>query len=86
VPASEPRALAVRGIQLALNAACSAVLFGARSPGGALAVIAGSAPTIATTAVLAGRVSKTAGLLLVPSLAWTTSAAGLNPRVWQLNE
>jgi tryptophan-rich sensory protein len=80
------QALAAWGVQLALNAAWSAVFFGARSPGGGLAVITGLVPAIATTAALAGRVSKTAGLLLVPYLAWTTFAAALNARIWQLNE
>lgn len=80
------RALVAWGIQLALNAAWSAVFFGARSPGGGLAVIAALVPAIATTAALAGRVSQTAGLLLVPYLAWTTFAAALNARIWQLNE
>lgn len=79
-------ALAAWSIQLALNAAWSAVFFGARSPGGGLAVIAALVPAIATTAALAGRVSKPAGLLLVPYLAWTTFAAALNTRIWQLNE
>jgi translocator protein len=74
------------GVQLALNAAWSAVFFGARSPGGGLAVIAALVPAIAATAALAGRVSKTAGLLLVPYLAWTTFAAALNARIWQLND
>jgi tryptophan-rich sensory protein len=80
------RALAAWGIQLALNAAWSAVFFGARSPGGGLAVITALVPAIAATAVLAGRVSTTAGLLLVPYLAWTTFAAALNARIWQLND
>jgi len=80
------QALGAWGVQLALNVAWSAVFFGARGPGGAMAVGAALVPAIATTAALAGRVSKTAGLLLVPYLAWTTFAAALNARIWQLNE
>jgi tryptophan-rich sensory protein len=85
-PPARKQALLAWGIQLALNAAWSAVFFGARSPGGGLAVIAALVPAIAANAVLAGRVSKLAGLLLVPYLAWTTFAAVLNARIWQLNE
>jgi benzodiazapine receptor len=78
--------LAAWVVQLALNVAWSAVFFGARSPGGGLVVMAALVPAIAATAVLAGRISKTAGLLLVPYLAWTTFAAALNARIWQLND
>lgn len=85
-PAARKQALFAWGFQLVLNGLWSAVFFGARSPAGGLAVIAGLVPAIAATAALSGRVSKTAGLLLVPYLAWTTFAAALNARIWQLNE
>lgn len=80
------QALLAWGVQLALNAAWSAVFFGARSPGGGLAVIAALVPAIAITANLSRRVSTVAGLLLLPYLAWTTFAAALNARIWQLND
>ena len=80
------QALAAWVIQLLLNAAWSAAFFGARSPGGGLAVISLLVPSIAATAALSGRVSKPAGLLLLPYLAWTSFAAALNTRIWQLND
>jgi len=84
--ANRNKALGAWTVQLLLNAAWSAVFFGARSPGGGVAVIAALVPAIATTAALAGRVSKPAGLLLLPYLAWTSFAAALNTRIWQLND
>jgi translocator protein len=72
-------------VQLVLNAAWSAAFFGGRSPGAGLAVISLLVPAIVATAALAGRVSKPAGLLLLPYLAWTGFAAVLNARIWQLN-
>ena len=79
------KALGAWTVQLLLNAAWSAVFFGARSPGGGVAVISALVPAIATTAALAGKVSKPAGLLLLPYLAWTSFATALNVRIWQLN-
>jgi benzodiazapine receptor len=85
-PTQRRYALAAWAVQLMLNAAWSAAFFGARSPGSGLAVISLLVPSIAATAALAGRVSKPAGLLLVPYLAWTSFAAVLNARIWQLND
>jgi len=84
-PTQRRSALAAWGVQLVLNAAWSAAFFGARSPGAGLAVISLLVPSIAAAAALAGRVSKPAGLLLLPYLAWTSFAAALNTRIWQLN-
>jgi tryptophan-rich sensory protein len=84
-PTQRRSALVAWGVQLLLNAAWSAVFFGARSPGGGVAVISLLVPAIAATAALAGRVSKPAGLLLLPYLAWTCFAAVLNTRIWQVN-
>jgi tryptophan-rich sensory protein len=84
-PPQRRSALVAWGVQLLLNAAWSAAFFGARNPGAGLAVIAALVPSIAATAALAGRVSKPAGLLLLPYLAWTSFAAALNARIWQLN-
>jgi tryptophan-rich sensory protein len=80
------QALTAWAVQLALNGAWSAVFFGARSPAGGLAVILALVPSIAVTAALSAKVSKPAALLLVPYLAWTTFAAALNARIWQLND
>ncbi|MGE3268546.1 MAG: TspO/MBR family protein [Chloroflexota bacterium] len=85
-PTQKRSALAAWVVQLLLNAAWSATFFGAKSPGGGLAVISLLVPSIATTAALSAKVSKPAGLLLLPYLAWTSFAAALNTRIWQLND
>ena len=78
-------ALLAWSIQLLLNVGWSAVFFGRRSPGAALWVIVLLWGAIATTAVLAARVRRLAGVLLLPYLAWTSFAAALNVQVWRLN-
>ena len=78
-------ALLAWGIQLLLNVGWSAAFFGWRSPAAGLLVMVPLWAAIATTVVSAARVSRLAGLLLLPYLAWTGFAAGLNLRVWQLN-
>ena len=78
-------ALGAWGTQLALNVTWSFVFFGRRSLGGGLAVIAPLWLAIAATAGLAARLSRAAAALLVPYLGWTSFAAALNLRVWQLN-
>lgn len=72
-------------VQLALNSAWSGVFFGGRRIGGGLAVILVLWGSIVTCAVLFARVSRLASALLLPYLAWTTFAAVLNGRIWQLN-
>jgi tryptophan-rich sensory protein len=61
------------------------VFSGARRTGGGLAVIAALVASIAACAGLSARVSRPAAALLLPYLAWTTFAAILNGRIWQLN-
>jgi tryptophan-rich sensory protein len=78
-------ALGVWGLQLGLNVLWSAVFFGARRIGAGLAVCAALWVAVAACACLAARVAPAAGALLVPYLAWTTFAAFLNFRIWQLN-
>lgn len=85
-PSARKQALAAWVVQLLLNAGWSAAFFGARSPAAGLAVIAALVPAIAATASLSARVSKLAAVLLLPYLAWTTFAATLNARIWQLND
>jgi tryptophan-rich sensory protein len=77
--------LGVWGLQLGLNVLWSAVFFGARRIGAGLGVIAALWVAIAACAGLAVRVTPAAGVLLLPYLAWTTLAAFLNLRIWQLN-
>jgi translocator protein len=78
-------ALGMWALQLVLNVAWSAAFFGRRSPALGLAAIVALWSAIVATAVLAARVSRPAGLLLMPYLAWTSFAAALNFRLWQLN-
>jgi tryptophan-rich sensory protein len=78
-------ALATWGVQLGLNVLWSAVFFGARRTGGGLWVIGALWAAIAACAALSARVTRLAGLVLLPYLAWTTFAAALNARIWQLN-
>jgi tryptophan-rich sensory protein len=71
--------------QLFLNIGWSAAFFGRRSPGAGLFVVVLLWAAIAMTVATAARVSRLAGLLLLPYLTWTSFAAVLNLRVWQLN-
>ncbi len=84
---ADRRRLPVRlfGLQLGLNFAWSAVFFGLRRPGAAVAVIVPLWLSIAATTVEFWRVRRLAGLLLLPYLAWTTFATALNVAVWRLN-
>jgi translocator protein len=72
------RALALYGVQLALNLAWSLVFFGLRRPGAALVVIVLLLVAIAATAAAFHEVSPLAAWLLAPYLAWVAFAATLN--------
>ncbi len=71
--------------QLALNAAWSGIFFALQSPGWALAEIFVLWLAIAANIALFWRVSRAAGLLLVPYLAWVSFASVLNAAIWRLN-
>ncbi len=79
------RAVAAWFGQLVLNVAWSAAFFGRRSPSGGLLVILPLWAAIAGTVGLVAPLSRVGALLLLPYLAWTTFAAALNARIWQLN-
>lgn len=72
-------------VQLILNALWSWLFFAWHR--GALAFLDVSLLWLSITAtlVLFWRISRLAGLLLVPYLAWVTFASALNYSVWQLN-
>ena len=72
-------------LQLALNAAWSALFFGLRSPGLAFAEIVVLWILILATAVSFWRVVQVAGALYVPYLLWVSFAAVLNLSIWRLN-
>ena len=73
------------GIQLTLNVCWSALFFGMLSPGLAVFEVVLLWISIAVTAVLFGRRSVAAGILLVPYLLWTSFAAVLNFAIWRMN-
>jgi len=78
-------ALAVFGVQLALNVVWSFCFFGRRSPLAGLVDIVLLWAAIALTLVWFWRVNRLAGLLFVPYLWWVTFAAALNFSIWRLN-
>lgn len=78
-------ALALFGLQLALNVAWSVVFFGLQSIGGGLAVIVPLWLTIALTIGRFWPVSRPAALLLLPYWLWVTFAIALNFAFWRLN-
>ncbi len=71
--------------QLALNVAWTAVFFGARSPGWGYAIIILLWLSIAATEWLFSKISRAAGLLLVPYFVWVTFASALNFGILSLN-
>lgn len=78
-------AVVVFGFQLFLNVLWSFLFFGLRNPFLAFLEIVLLWAAILVTTVLFYRVSRNAGLLLVPYLLWVSFAAFLNYNVWLLN-
>ncbi len=78
-------ALALFGVQLALNAGWSALFFGARRLDWAMAEVAALWLSIAALIGAFAAFSIHAALLLAPYLAWVTVAAILNYRLLRLN-
>jgi benzodiazapine receptor len=78
-------AAGVFAVQLVLNGLWSYIFFGLRSPGWALAEIGVLWVSIAASLVLFFRISKAAGILLIPYLGWVTFAAVLNGAIFSLN-
>jgi len=72
-------------VQLALNAAWTPVFFGANQIGWAFVEIIALWAAILVTMLAFLRVSKAAGWMLVPYLAWVSFAAFLNFSLWRLN-
>ena len=78
-------ALALFGLQLALNLAWSFVFFGYRLIGAALVEIVVLIAAIVLTTVLFWRRDRIAGALFIPYAGWVAFAATLNFALWQLN-
>jgi benzodiazapine receptor len=72
-------------VQLALNAAWTPVFFGLHRIGLAVVVIVLLWAAIVVTMCYFFRVSRAAGLLLVPYLLWVSFATVLNASIWYLN-
>jgi benzodiazapine receptor len=71
-------------VQLALNLLWS-VIFSLEAPGPALVEILALWTTILLTILAFSKISRPAGWLLVPYLAWVTFATALNASIWWLN-
>ncbi len=78
-------ALSAFGFQLVLNTFWSILFFGLQSPGLALFEIVLLWSAIVANIVAFWRVSRIAGLLLLPYIAWVSFASYLNYMIWMLN-
>jgi len=78
-------AIKVFGAQLSLNALWSILFFGLRNPLLAFIEILPLWISIAISMLLFYRISRPAGILLVPYLAWVSLASMLNYYMWILN-
>ncbi|GAA0542566.1 TspO/MBR family protein [Halorubrum ejinorense] len=78
-------ALALFGVQLAVNVAWSPVFWGLERPGLGLVVLVALLPLVVATIALFDRIDRRAAALLVPYLAWVCFATALNYGIWALN-
>ncbi len=78
-------ALGIWALQLALNALWSAVFFGMRKPGLALAEVVLLWLAVAANLFAFAQIDAIAGGLLAPYLIWVTIAATLNLQIVRLN-
>lgn len=79
------KAIIIFGIQLVLNIFWSIIFFGLKSPGFAFWEMIILWLAILATIISFYKISKTAGLLLVPYILWVSFALILNLFLWQLN-
>jgi len=77
--------LALFAVQLVLNSLWPFLFFGLRQPGIAAVEIVLLWAAILATALAFWSRSVSAGLLLVPYLAWVTFAVALNWKIWSMN-
>ncbi len=78
-------AISVFGIQLVLNVMWSVLFFGLQNPFFAFIEIIFLWIAILVNIILFYRISRKAGLLLVPYILWVSVAALLNYSIWVLN-
>lgn len=79
------RAVSLFGIQLVLNVLWSAVFFGAKSPLFGFVTIVLLWLALLATIVVFYRISKVAGILLIPYFVWGSFASILNFSILMLN-
>lgn len=79
------RAMILFGFQLALNVLWSILFFGLHDPFLALVEIYVLWLAIFATLIAFWRISRPAGWLMVPYLAWVSFAIYLNYSIWALN-
>ncbi|MDO5611693.1 MAG: TspO/MBR family protein [Paracoccus sp. (in: a-proteobacteria)] len=77
--------MALWAAQIALNTLWTPVFFGAHRMGMGMAVIALLWLVVATLSLLALRLDRLAGAMLLPYLLWLSVAAALNFSIWQNN-
>ena len=77
--------LVLFGVQLVLNVGWSWIFFGWHQPGWAFVEIVVLWLAILATTLAFFRVSRLAGWLFVPYLAWVTFASVLNFTIWRMN-
>lgn len=77
--------LGLFAVQLALNVAWSALFFGLRRPGAGFVDIVALWAAIVATTVAFWPVSRAAGALMLPYLAWVSFAGVLNWSIWRMN-
>ncbi len=80
------KALGFFAVQFGLNALWSYLFFGLQNPLLALSEIILLWLLILETYTIFKKINKTAGLLLLPYLAWVSFAALLNASIWWLNK
>ena len=79
------RPLLLYSVQLVLNAAWTPIFFGAHELGWAMVEMVALWTSILLTMLHFHHISKPAGWLFAPYLAWVTFAATLNFALWRLN-
>ena len=77
--------MTIFGVQLAVNALWSYLFFGINRPALAFIDIVVMWVLICATILLFWKTRKSAGLLLIPYLAWVSFATALNFQLWRLN-
>jgi len=78
-------ALSIFAGQLVLNTLWSIIFFGVHSPGWAFVEIIFLWIAILATIITFARISKLAGLLLLPYIIWVSFAGYLNFMIWLIN-